>query len=99
MQRGNHQGIVIILAGMLALFSATGCGSHTTRTTETVAVDGSVAGDTELPEHGLVEPGATTTTTSTTIESRESSPGIIGSAAQFVWAVVSFPFRVIGSLF
>ena len=36
--------------------------------------------------------------TTTTTETSAPSPGIIGSAFQLVWAVVSFPFRVIGDL-
>ncbi|MFI5397736.1 MAG: hypothetical protein ACHQ9S_19545 [Candidatus Binatia bacterium] len=89
---------VVMLSGMLTLCVAAGCASHATRTTQTVRVEepAPAAGTDEAP---LQRPATTTETTTTTTERDTRSPGIIGSAFGLVWAVVSFPFRVIGALF
>jgi ABC-type phosphate transport system substrate-binding protein len=88
---------VVLLSGMLALCAAAGCaGSRTTKTTQTVrAEEPALAPDTDEARQARSAP--TTVTTTTTTES--DSPGIVGSAFRLVWAVVSFPFRVIGALF
>lgn len=88
---------VALLSGLLFLGVATGCASHETKTVKTVTVyapapAGSAAA--EEPPHSAEQ-----TETTTTTESNDRSPGIIGSAFRLVWAVVSFPFRVIGALF
>jgi hypothetical protein len=87
---------VALLGGFLTLCVAAGCAEHTTKTAQTVTTDSAPAADTDevQPSH----PVQRTTTTTTTTESDHSSPGIIGSAFQLVWAVISFPFRVIGAL-
>jgi hypothetical protein len=87
---------VVMLSGTLALCAAAGCASRTTKTTQTVAVEEPAAGIDEAPQPRPAEQSVTTTTTTT--ETDRSSPGIIGSAFGLVWAVVSFPFRVIGAL-
>jgi hypothetical protein len=71
----------------------TGCGSHQTKTvkTETVEVPATSTND-DLPERREV-------TKTTTTEKDDKSPGVIGSAFHFVWAVISLPFRLIGALF
>jgi len=83
---------------MLTLCVAAGCASHATRTTQTVTAEepAPAAGTDEAQPQ---RPATTTVTTTTTTESDTRSPGIIGSAFGLVWAVVSFPFRVIGALF
>ncbi|HEX7410157.1 MAG TPA: hypothetical protein VF515_21255 [Candidatus Binatia bacterium] len=87
---------VVMLSGVLTLCAAAGCASHATKTTQTVAAEEPATGTDEAPQP---RPAQGTVTTTTTTESNESSPGIIGSAFGLVWAVVSFPFRVIGALF
>jgi len=87
-----------LLSGLLTLCVAAGCASHATKTTQTVTTEESVpaaATDEAQPQR----PATTTVTTSTTTESDKSSPGIVGSAFGLLWALVSFPFRVIGALF
>ena len=87
-----------LLCGMLTLSVAAGCATHSTKTTQTVTSEESAPAavtDEVQPQR----PDTTTVTTTTTTESDNSSPGIIGSAFGLVWAVVSFPFRVIGALF
>ncbi len=84
---------VAVLGGLLSAGAVSGCGGHTTRTTQTTT-ETVPADDDELRP-----PPEERTTTTTTTESEESSPGIVGSAFQLVWAVISFPFRVIGALF
>lgn len=64
-----------------------------TKTTQSVTTQEPVAAS------GTDEPRqASNTVTTTTTESDERSPGIIGSTFRLVWAVISFPFRVIGDL-
>jgi len=87
---------VVMLSGTLTLCAAAGCAAHATKTTQTVTTEEPAAGTDEAPQPGPVQ---RTVTTTTTTESNESSPGIVGSAFRLVWAVVSFPFRVIGALF
>ena len=88
-----------LLIGMLTLCVAAGCASHVTKTTQTVTAEEpapAAGADEAQPQR----PATTTvTTTTTTTESHESSPGIVGSAFGLLWALVSFPFRVIGALF
>jgi hypothetical protein len=88
---------VVMLSGMLTLCAAAGCASHATKTTQTVTAEEPATGTDEAPQPRPAQ--RTVTTTTTTTESDESSPGIVGSAFGLVWAVVSFPFRVIGALF
>lgn len=88
---------VALLGGLLFLGVATGCASHEATTVKTVTVyEPASAGSAvaEEPPHS-----AERTETTTTTQNNDSSPGIIGSAFGLVWAVVSFPFRVIGALF
>ena len=87
-----------LLSGMLALCVAVGCAGHATKTTQTVTTEETApaAGTDEAPPQ---RPATTTVTTTTTTESDTRSPGISGSAVGLVWAVISFPFRVIGALF
>jgi hypothetical protein len=68
-----------------------------TKTTQTGTAEESAPGTDDAPQPWPAQ--TTVTTTTTTTESDESSPGIVGSAFLLVWAVVSFPFRVIGALF
>ena len=86
---------VALLSGLLTLWAA-GCAEHTTKTAQTITTESAPAADTDE-----MQPPRTVqrTTTTTTTESDNSSPGIVGSAFQLVWAVISFPFRVIGALF
>ena len=87
-----------LLIGMLTLCVAAGCASHVTKTTQTVTAEEpapTAGADEAQPQR----PATTTVTTTTTTESHESSPGIVGSAFGLLWALVSFPFRVIGALF
>jgi hypothetical protein len=101
-QQACHMPIVVLLAvallsGMLALDPATGCAGHKTNTVKTVTVEEpDTAAD---PEEAQEPRPLKKTETTTTTESDDSSPGIIGSAFRLVWAVISFPFRVIGALF
>ena len=88
---------VALLSGILALGTGMGCAGRTTTTAQTTTTEES-APATETGEPQPPHPAVQTTTTTTTTESDHSSPGIIGSAFLFVWAVVSFPFRVIGAL-
>jgi len=87
-----------LLSGMLTLCVAAGCASHATKSTQTVTTEepAPAAGTDEAPPQ---RPAKTTVTTTTTTESDKSSPGIVGSAFGLLWAVISFPFRVIGALF
>jgi hypothetical protein len=87
---------VVMLSGMLTFCVAAGCASHTSKTTQTVTAEEPATGSDEASQP---RPAQRTETTTTRTESNESSPGIIGSAFGLVWAVVSFPFRVIGALF
>ena len=66
------------------------CSSHQSKTVRTESFDAPAANPDEPP---------TRETTTTTTESDDRSPGVIGSAFHLVWAVISFPFRVIGDLF
>lgn len=88
-----------LLSAMLTLCVAVGCASHTTKTTQTVRTEESApaVGDEEGRSQRSAE--TTETTTTTTTEGDKRSPGIVGSAFGLLWAVVSFPFRVIGALF
>lgn len=88
--------MVLLLSGTLTLCAGTGCASHTTRTTETVTTQdaGPATGD-----GAASEPSASSKTVTTTTRSDGRSPGIIGSTFGLVWAVIAFPFRVIGDLF
>jgi hypothetical protein len=89
---------VALLSGILALDPVTGCAGHRTSTVKTVTIeepDPAAGPDDEAQQP---RPSKKTETTTTT-ESDDSSPGIIGSAFRLVWAVISFPFRVIGALF
>jgi hypothetical protein len=102
-QQACHMPIAVLLAvallsGMLALDPATGCAGHKSNTVKTVTVeepDAAAAGPDEAQQPRPLKKTETTTTT----ESDDSSPGIIGSAFRLVWAVISLPFRVIGTLF
>jgi len=88
---------VVVLSGGLTLCAMIGCGTRTTKTTQTVTSEERVrAVDTD--EEQQIEP-ATTTVTTTTTERDAGSPGIVSSAFLFVWAVVTFPFRVISAIF
>jgi hypothetical protein len=85
-----------LLGGVLILCAAAGCAGHTTKTAQTITTESAPAADTDaMRPPGPVE----RTTTTTTTASNKSSPGVVGSAFQLVWAVISFPFRVIGALF
>ncbi|MBI4518775.1 MAG: hypothetical protein HY699_23515 [Deltaproteobacteria bacterium] len=87
-----------LLLGLLTLGVAAGCASHVTKTTQTVRTEEPAAAA-DSDEAQPQRPAASTVTTSTTTESDKSSPGIVGSAFGLVWALVSFPFRVVGALF
>lgn len=83
--------VVLVLGAGLLMGSPLGCAERVSKVeTTTAVVDGGP---------GEAQDGSITTTETTTSESEDSSPGIIGSAFGFVWAVISFPFRVIGALF
>ena len=97
MRHGTNLMTVVMLSGTLMLCAAGGCASHVTKTTQTVTAEEPAAGSDDVPQPRPAQ--STVTTTTTTTESDESSPGIVGSAFLLVWAVVSFPFRVIGALF
>ena len=100
MHRRTKVMTVVLLSGMLALGTAAGCASRTTKTAQTVVVEEPApAVDTDDTQPQRERAAKTTVTTTTTTESDKNSPGIIGSAFGLVWAVVSFPFRVIGALF
>ncbi len=88
---------VALLSAMLALDPVTGCAGHKTNTVKTVTVEepDAAAGANEAQQPHPAKRTETTTTT----ESDDRSPGIIGSAFRLVWAVISFPFRVVGALF
>jgi hypothetical protein len=87
---------VALLCGMLTLCAAAGCAGRTTKTAQTITTEESApAVDADETQPSPPVQRAVTTTTS---ESDNSSPGIVGSAFLLVWAVVSFPFRVIGAL-
>ena len=88
---------ILLLSLTLTLYTGAGCASHTTKTTQSVTTTEQPAP--EMGGNGTDEarPGNKAVTTTTT-QSDESSPGIIGSAFHLVWAVISFPFRVIGDL-
>lgn len=87
----------VMLSGMLTLGAAAGCaGGRTTKTTQTVTAEEPAPGADDALQPRPAQRTETTTTTTTT--SDESSPGIIGSAFGLLWAVVSFPFRVVGAL-
>ena len=84
---------ILLFSGTLTLCSGVGCAGHTTKTTRTVATQepaGAASAD-EMHEDNR-------TVTTTTTQDDERSPGIIGSTFRLVWAVISFPFRVIGDL-
>jgi len=88
---------VALLGSLLTLGATAGCAGHETKTMKTVTVEQPA---TAVPSTETEQPPATKRTeTTTTTESDGSSPGIIGSAFRLVWAVISFPFRVIGDLF
>ncbi len=98
MHRRTKVMTVGLLSGLLTLCVAAGCARHVTKTTQTVtAEDPAAAADSD--EAQPQRPATSTVTTTTTTESDRSSPGIIGSAFGLVWAVIGFPFRVIGALF
>ncbi len=87
---------VAVLSGLLTLSVVPGCAGRSAKTTQTTTTE-----SVPLADSGEVErpvPVERTTTTTTT-EDDKSSPGIIGSAFGLVWAVISFPFRVVGALF
>ncbi len=87
--------IVLCVTGTLA--TAVGCASHTKTTTKVVTTrEPETAGDSPI-EDGRTSASKTVSTTTT--ESDDRSPGIVGSTFRLVWAVISFPFRVIGALF
>src|ERR1700687_4283679 len=88
---------VVLLGGTLTLGAMAGCGARTTKTTQTITSE-ERAPAADPDEAQQTPPGKTTVTTTTTTDSDEGSHGIIGSAFLLVWAVVSFPFRVIGAL-
>lgn len=69
---------------LAAAMGASSCASQQTQTTETTS--------TTQP----VETSQTTTTTKTTNDSGHSS--LVGATANFVWTVVTFPFRVVGDV-
>jgi len=86
---------VVLLGSLLTLGVTAGCAGET-KTVKTVTVEqpatATLSSETQQPV------AARRTETTTTTESDERSPGIIGSAFRLVWAVVSFPFRVVGDL-
>jgi len=88
---------VVLLSATLALQAAAGCADRTTRTTQTVTTEEPAAGSDTAPQPATAH--RTETTSTTTTDSGAGSPGIIGSAFGLVWAVISFPFRVVGALF
>ncbi|MFI5394817.1 MAG: hypothetical protein ACHQ9S_04720 [Candidatus Binatia bacterium] len=89
---------VALLSGLLTVAAAAGCAAHKTSTVRTVTVEESApAKDTD--EAAEPRGSQKTVTTTTTTQSDEGSPGIIGSTFRLAWAVISFPFRVIGALF
>lgn len=89
---------VALLSGMLTVATAAGCGGHKTKTVRTVTVEESAAAK-DTDETQEPRGAQKTVTTTTTTQSDEGSPGIIGSTFRLAWAVISFPFRVIGALF
>ena len=86
-----------LLSGLLTVSTASGCAGQKTSTVRTETVEE------PAPPAGTVDAGQPQATrkteTTTTTENDNRSPGIIGSAFRLVWAVISFPFRVIGDLF
>ncbi len=90
----QHVIAMALLSAVLTAGAATGCASQKTTTVRTVtAGEPDSAANTEN-----ARPRAQTETTTTTTQS-DRSPGVIGSAFRLVWAVIAFPFRVIGDLF
>jgi len=88
---------VLCLPAVLAVSPSLGCAGHTTKTTKVVTTEepgtaARSAGDAPAASDQSV-------TTTTTTEDDDRSPGIIGSTFRLVWAVISFPFRVVGALF
>ncbi len=101
-QQARHVRIVVplavaLLSGMLTLGLATGCSGRKTSTVKTVTVDQPYAASD--PVQAQQAPATRRTETTTSTESDDRSPGVIGSAFRLVWAVISLPFRVIGTLF
>ncbi len=90
----KHVIAMALLSAVLTAGAATGCASQKATTVRTVTAGESDS--TANTENG--RPNAPTSTTTTTTQS-DRSPGIIGSAFRLVWAVIAFPFRVIGDLF
>ena len=87
---------ITLLAGMLTIGAGlASCASHETTTVRTQTVE--EPGPATDAQEGR-QP-ATRTDTTTTTDRDERSPGIVGSAFRLVWAVISFPFRVIADLF
>ncbi len=101
-QQARHVRIVVplavaLLSGMLTLGPATGCSGRKTSTVKTVTVDEpDTASDSSQAQQA---PATRRIETTTSTESDDRSPGVIGSAFHLVWAVISLPFRVIGALF
>lgn len=90
--------LVVALAGLLSVGGLSGCGGQTTKT-ERITTTESAGAASRGDQSGSRPVDRTTTATTTQTEDDENPPGIIGSAFQFVWAVISFPFRVVGALF
>lgn len=86
---------VVLLGSLLTLGVTAGCAGET-KTVKTITVEQPATAT--LDSEGQQPVAAKRTETITTTESDERSPGIIGSTFRLVWAVVSFPFRVVGDL-
>ena len=87
----NRLKTLIPMLMLAASMGALGCASQETRTTETTTT--SQPADTSPTQP--VEASQTTTTT-TTNDSGHSS--LLGATGNFVWTVVSLPFRVVGDI-
>ncbi len=86
----------LCLTGILTVSTTPGCASHTTKTTKVVTTEEPDATAQSAGDAPVARDRSVTTTTTT---EDNGSPGIIGSSFRLVWAVISFPFRVIGALF
>jgi hypothetical protein len=81
----NRFKILIPTIALVAAMGLLGCSSQQeTRTTETTTAS------------QPAETNQSTTTTTTTNDSGHSS--LLGATANFVWTVVTFPFRVVGDV-
>jgi hypothetical protein len=87
----NRFKILIPSLVLVATIGPLGCASHQeTSTTETTT--------TTEPATSTTQPAATSQTTTTTTTKDSGHSSLLGATANFVWTVVTFPFRVVGDV-